>query len=109
MKKGIVTIIMAATATFAAGPTRTFTGVITDSMCGKSHQAMGVTPDSKCVRDCVGADPSRYKYSLADGKNVYVLSDQQSPERFASQKVNVKGVLDQKTNTIRVDTMVAAK
>lgn len=109
MKKGIVTLIMAATAAFAAGPTQTFTGVITDSMCGKSHKAMGVTPDSKCVRDCVHADPSRYKYSLSDGKNVYVLSDQQTPERFAGQKVNVKGVLDQKTHTIRVDTMVAAK
>ena len=109
MKKGIVTLIMAATAAFAAGPAQTFTGVITDSMCGKSHRAMGVTPDSKCVRDCVRADPSRYKYSLSDGKNVYVLSDQQTPERFAGQKVNVKGELDQKTNTIRVDTMVAAK
>ena len=109
MKKGIVTLMLAATVAFAAGATQTFTGVITDSMCGKSHKAMGVTPDSKCVRDCVRADPSRYKYSLYDGKSVYVLSDQQTPERFAAQKVTVKGVLDQKTNTIRVDTIAAAK
>ncbi len=109
MKKGIVTLVLAATAAFAAGPAQTFTGVITDSMCGKSHKAMGVTPDGKCVRDCVHSDPSRYKYSLYDGKSVYVLSDQQTPERFAGQKVTVKGVLDPKTNTIRVDTIAGAK
>lgn len=109
MKKGFVTLMLAATAAFGAGPAGTFTGVITDSMCGKSHQAMGVTPDSKCVRDCVHADPSRYKYSLYDGKSVYVLSDQQTPERFAAQKVSVKGTLDQKTSTIHVDSIVAAK
>ncbi len=78
-------------------------------MCGKSHKAMGVTPDAKCVRDCLHADPSRYKYALYDGKSVYLLSDQQAPERFASQKVTVKGVLDQKTNTIHVNTVVPAK
>ena len=109
MKRGFVTLLLAATAAFAAGPAQTFTGVVTDSMCGKSHKAMGVTPDSKCVRDCVHADPSRYKYSLYDGKNVYALSGQQTPERFAAQKVTVKGVLDQKTNTIRVETIAAAK
>ena len=106
MKKGILTLMLAAATAFAAGPARTFTGVITDSMCGKSHKAMGVTPDSKCVRDCVHADPSRYKYSLYDGNAVYVLSDQKTPERFAAQKVVV---LDQKTNTIRVNSIAAAK
>ncbi len=109
MKQKIAVFVLAATAAFAAGPARTFTGTITDSMCGKSHKAMGVTPDSKCVRDCVHADPSRYKYSLYDGKNVYVLSDQKTPERFAAQKVSVKGTLDEKTNTIQVDTIAAAK
>ena len=101
--------MLAATRVFAAGPAQTFTGVITDSMCGKSHKAMGVTPDSQCVRDCVRADPSRYKYSLYDGKNVYILSDQQTPARFAAQKVTVKGVLDQNTNTIRVDSIAAGE
>ncbi len=109
MRNGIVTLMLAAAAAFAAGPSQTFTGVITDSMCGKNHSAMGVTPDSKCVRECVHADPSRYRYALYDGKSVYVLSDQRTPEPFAAQKVTVKGVLDQKTNTIRVDTIAAMK
>ncbi len=109
MKKGMVTLMLAAISAFAAGSAQTFTGMITDSMCGKSHKAMGVTPDSKCVKDCVRADPSHYKYSLYDGKSVYVLSDQQAPERFAGQKVNVKGTLDQKSNTIHVESIVAAQ
>lgn len=108
MREGIITLMLAATAAFAAG-SATFTGVITDSMYGKDHKAMGVTPASKCVRDCVHADPSKYKYALYDGKNVYLLSDQKTPERFAAQRVTVKGTLDPKTNTIRVDSMVAAK
>jgi hypothetical protein len=109
MKNGMLTLMLAATASFAAGPARTFTGVITDSMCGKSHQAMGVKPDGKCARACVHANPSRYKYTLFDGKSTYTLSDQQTPERFAAQRVSVKGVLDRKTDTIRVDSIVRAK
>ena len=109
MKNGIVTLMLAAAATFAATPARTFTGVVTDSMCGKSHKAMGVTPDAKCARECVHANPSRYKYALYDGKSLYLLSDQQTPERFAGQKVSVKGVLDQKTNTISVTSIEGAR
>ena len=108
MRKGIITLLLAATAAFAAGPA-TLTGVVTDSMCGKDHKAMGVTPASKCVRECVHADPSKYKYALYDGKSVYILSDQKTPERFAAQRVTVKGTLDPKTNTIRVDSIAAAK
>ncbi|MEO8027570.1 MAG: hypothetical protein ABI823_13905 [Bryobacteraceae bacterium] len=104
----MLSLLFAAVAATAAGPT-TFTGVITDSMCGKSHKAMGVTPEAKCVRDCVKADPSRFKYSVYDGKSVFVLSDQQTSERFAGQKVTVKGVLDPKTNTIRVESITPAK
>ncbi len=109
MKNGIVTLMLAATAAFAGSPARTFTGVITDSMCGKSHKAMGVTPDAKCVRDCVHSDPSRYQYALYDGKNLYLLSDQRTPERFAGEKVSVKGVLDQKTHVISVNSIAGAK
>ncbi len=43
-----------------------------------------------------------------DGKNVYVLSDQKMPDRFAGQKVSVVGTLDQKTKTIRVESITAS-
>ena len=93
--------------TLAAGAaTQTFTGVITDTMCGKDHAMMKVTPDSKCVLECVKHD-KKNKYALFDGKNVYVLSDQQTPEQFAGQKVKVTGTLNEKTKILKVDSIAA--
>jgi hypothetical protein len=87
----------------AAAP-KTFTGVVTDSMCGKDHAMMNVKPDSKCVTECV---KSGSKYALIVGDDVYELSDQKAPEKFAAQKVNVKGTLNGKT--IQVQSIAAAK
>ena len=88
----------------AAGP-QTYTGVITDTMCGKDHTAMNMKPDSACVLACVkyGA-----KYALYDGKDVYVLSDQKIPEKFAGQRVTVKGTYDAAAKVLKVDSMAAA-
>ena len=69
-------------ALMASAAPQAFTGVITDTMCGKDHAMMKVSPDSKCVVECVKGDKNT-KYALFDGKNVYVLSDQKSPEQFA--------------------------
>jgi hypothetical protein len=92
----------------AAGQPQTFTGVITDSMCGANHEAMHVSPDSKCVKECIKMD-SRFKYALYDGKNVYILSDQQTPEKYAAQKVKIIGVLDQNSKTLKVQSIKALK
>jgi len=48
-------------------------------------------------------------YVLYDGKEVYTLSDQRTPEKFAGKKVMVAGTLDAKTKTIRVDSIAASK
>lgn len=88
----------------AAGPKKTFTGVISDEMCGADHKMMNVKPDSKCVTECIKMGS---KYVLVSGSNVYVLSDQKGPEKFAGQKVSVSGSLDGKT--IQVDSIAAAK
>jgi hypothetical protein len=92
----------------AADQSRVFVGVITDTMCGAKH-TMGISPDAKCVRECVKMDPNKWKYALYDGKNVYTLSDQQAPEKFAAERVKVTGVLNEKTKIIKVDTIEAAK
>jgi translation elongation factor P/translation initiation factor 5A len=88
----------------AAGPKKTFTGVVSDDMCGADHKVMKVKPDSKCVTECVKMGS---KYVLVAGGNVYVLSDQKTPEKYAGQKVTVTGSLDGKT--LQVDSMAAAK
>jgi Protein of unknown function (DUF5818) len=90
----------------AADAPKTFTGVITDAMCGADHKMMNVKPDSKCVTECIKMGS---KYALLDGANVYELSDQKAPEKFAGQKVKVTGTLDAATKTLKVTSIVAAK
>jgi hypothetical protein len=90
----------------AGAATQTFTGVITDTMCGKGHAMMNVTPDSKCVLECAQHDKNT-KYAVFDGKNIYVLSDQKTPEQFAGQKVKVRGTLYEKTKILTVDSITA--
>lgn len=106
--KNVVFALLLGTALFAADKPQTYTGVITDSMCGAKH-TMGVTPDAKCVRDCVKMDPKQVKYALLVGSNMYVLSDQQTPEKFAAQKVAVTGTLDEKTKILKVNKIEAAR
>jgi len=93
----------------AAQAKQTFTGTITDSMCpagDHSRMRMGST-DAECTLACVSAHGA--DLVLYDGKEVYTLSDQQTPEKFAGKKVTVTGTLDTKTKTIRVDSITAAK
>lgn len=93
-----------------AGPKGAWTGVITDSMCVRDHTVMNSKGgDDACVKSCVKSNPASYKYVLFDGKNVYKLSDQSVPEKFAAKKVVVKGTLYAKTGVIQVDTIEAAK
>src|SRR5438309_1584471 len=69
----------------AAPPKQTFTGTITDSMCGKAdHSQMQMGPtNAACTLACV--DVHGATYVLYDGKNAYTLSDQKTPEKFAGQ------------------------
>ena len=101
-------LLAAALAAATLQQAQTFTGVITDTMCVKDHAMMKISPTDKCVRDCVKLG-KQYKYALYDGKNVYVLSDQQTPEKFAAQKVKVMGTLYEKTKIIKVDSIEPLK
>ena len=102
-----VASILFAGALLAGAAPQAFTGVITDTMCGKDHAMMKVSPDSKCVVECVKGDKNT-KYALFDGKNVYVLSDQKTPEQFAGKKVTVTGTLYEKTKILQVDSIAVA-
>lgn len=104
MKK-LTLIALAASTLFGAQ----FKGVVTDTMCGNDHKSMNMGPDEKCVRECVKMDPAKWKYALYDGKEVYVLSDQKAADKFAAKKVTVTGTLDEKTKTIQVKSIAAAK
>ena len=105
--KYLIAGLLAGTA-FAAPGRQTFTGVITDSMCaGVGHASMRMGPtDAECTDACVIAHGALYV--LEAGKNVYTLSNQQTPGNFSGQKVRVVGTLDAKTRTIAVDSIVLA-
>jgi starvation-inducible outer membrane lipoprotein len=94
---------LAASAILAAAD-KTFTGTVTDSMCGKDHSAMKMGSDPKCTVACVKAGA---KYAINDGKNTYTLSDQLAPEKFAGQRVTVTGTLN--GTTVKVTKIEAAK
>lgn len=107
--KHLLLFAFLASAALAAGATKTYTGVITDTMCGKSHAAMGVQPDVKCVRECIKSGNGKYKYALwSDGK-LMPLTDQQTPEKFAAKKVKVTGEFFEKTGILKVEKIEEAR
>jgi len=96
-------------APLSAQSPQTFVGVITDDMCAKDgHATMRMGPtDAECTKACIEAHGAEYE--LADGKDVYTLSDQQLPEKFAGQRVRVTGTLDARTRAIQVQSISAAR
>jgi hypothetical protein len=108
MNRLVLAVVSMVFAAAAADKPKTFTGRITDSMCLMNHKMMTITPDEKCVRECVRTSKT-VKYVLYDGKNTYRLSDQQTPEQFAARKVKVTGTLFPKTGVIKMDKIEAAK
>ena len=109
MTRLAIVTVLALTGLSAAQGKQTFTGTIADHLCAEAgHASMRMGPtDAECTRACVISHGAMYV--LLDGKNVYTLSDQKLPEKFAAQKVAVTGTLDAKTKTIQVESITAAK
>jgi hypothetical protein len=108
VKPLLATLLVVASLSAGQRP-QTFIGTITDSECaGSGHAQMRMGPtDAECTRLCVMLHDA--SYVLHDGQDVYMLSDQVTPEQFAAQKVRVVGTLDAKTKTIQVESIVAAE
>ncbi len=104
MKKAMIGIGALAVAVAWAGLMRAsddvvVTGYVSDSMCGLDHSSMqdkhgGVAQfsDAACVKACVEGGA---KYVLADreGNRTYNLKDQHKMEKFAGQRVQIRGDL----------------
>ena len=107
--KSVVVGLIGVAAMAAAPAPQTFTGVITDDVCATGdHSKMGMGPnDAECTKACAALHGA--SFALYDGKTTYRLSDQQTPEKFAGQKVRVVGELDSTSTSIKVESIAAAR
>ncbi len=84
---------------------QTFTGTVSDTMCGAHHTMMPGASDAQCVRACVkaGAD-----YALVVGSKVYTLKGNNADlDKYAGEKATVTGKLS--GNVIQASSIMAAK
>lgn len=92
----------------AAGNAQTFTGKVSDAMCGAKHMEGGIA-SADCVRVCVQKGA---KYALVVGDKVYTLdtSDQAALDelnKLAWEQAKVTGIAN--GDTISVKSVTAAK
>ena len=107
--KQIAAVLWFSLTVSATAGEQTFTGVVTDTMCGADHKMMNITPDDKCIRYCVKTNPNVSKYVLIGQGKEYLLSDQETPAQFAAKNVRVTGVFYPKTGVIAVERIESAK
>jgi hypothetical protein len=99
-------IVIATAASAFAARAKTFTGTVSDSMCGAKHAMPGDA--ASCTRACVSKGS---KYALVSGDQVYTLDTTDKAalatlDKNAGAKVTVTGT--EKDNTITVTGVTAA-
>ena len=108
MATAIVSAGLAVVPGGAAGNAQTFTGKVSDAMCGAKHMEVGIAP-ADCVRVCVQKGA---KYALVVGDKVYTLdtSDKAALDelnKLAWEQAKVTGTAN--GDTISVKSVAAAK
>jgi hypothetical protein len=101
----LAAILLAVVTAFAA-KAETFTGEVSDAMCGAKHQ---MADKAACTRACVQKGSN---YALVVGDKVYILqsSDQATKDKLdklAGEKAKVTGTAS--GGTIEVSKVIAAK
>jgi len=102
----VLGISLTVSSAFAANG-KTFTGTVSDSMCGAKHVMSG--DDAGCTRACVSKGST---YALVVGDKVYTLATTDKDalatlDKMAGAKVTVTGT--DKDNTITVKSVAAAR
>jgi len=103
----LIAALILSCAVFAADKAQSYTGQVSDAMCGAHHMMSGSEPD--CTRACVGKGS---KYALVVGDKVYTLetSDKAalvSLDKMAGAQAKVAGTLN--GDTLQVASVSAAK
>ena len=91
-------VLFAGVLAMAADKPQSFTGKVSDAMCGAQHMMAG-SSDADCTRACVKQGS---KYALVVGDNVYTLEGGNAAmlDKLAGQKATVNGTLKGKTITV---------
>ena len=102
-----ILVVGSALLALAAEKPQSFTGKVSDAMCGKAHMMSG--PEADCTRACVGKGS---KYALVVGDKVYTLdaSDKATLgtlDKLAGSNAKISGTLN--GDTIQVASAAAAK
>ncbi len=95
---GTVLLLLAAILAFAADKPQTFTGKVSDAMCGAHHMMAGAS-DADCTRACVKQGS---KYALVVDDKVYTLEGGNAAtlDKLAGQNATISGTLKDKTITV---------
>jgi hypothetical protein len=87
-----------------AGTGTTLTGVVSDAMCGAKHSMTNMSA-ADCTRMCAKVGQG---FALVVGDKTYNLrGDSAELDKFAAQKVTVKGKVE--GNTVAVDSVTPTK
>jgi hypothetical protein len=103
----VACLLVASSAAMAANKPETFTGEVSDSMCGAKHMMEGSKAD--CTRACVGKGSS---YALVVGDKVYALHTEDKAalaqlDKLAGEQAKITGNAD--GETIEVSSVAATK
>jgi uncharacterized protein YdeI (BOF family) len=107
MKKGICMVAAGLLLSAAPAVAATWTGTISDSMCGVKHQAGEhgkKMTDRECTEACVKAGA---KYVFVSGDKVYKIANQDFAglKAHAGEQVTLTGEIDENTITVaKVET-----
>lgn len=101
-----IVIALSLAALLSADGGQSFTGLITDTMCGAKHVMAKDMTQEQCVRMCVKESSD---YALYDGKDVWKLSDQKKAAQFSANQVIVTGTANTSSKTIKVVSIEASK
>lgn len=90
----LLAALLVAVTVFAADKAQSFTGTVSDAMCGAHHMMSG--PEADCTRACVGKGS---KYALVVGDKVYTLESSDkaalaSLDKAAGSSTTVTGKLN---------------
>jgi len=101
----VLSMLLGPTLVMAAA-TKTWTGYVTDTHCGKKGAAADHTVG--CVEKCMKAGSKAQIMNDADG-TIYDLDSFDKVKPLMGSKVTVKGTLDGKTNVIKVESAAKAE